>query len=233
MSQTGRVVPASWSRGGRPLLLLAFCALGGLAPCLAQQPGLEPLVKLHKTLLLVAGPSPPIRSTDDDILITVGGELFSTAVTRELVPGAHFETTIAQGTSSPAALAALNQALAAGHPARLSGVCGANLVPLGSTFRYEITWFGSHGRTSTFTLTNTGDVPGPPCTPEEIAIAVAILSMEDEVLADPATHFTRSSCASDADCVGGELCCYPCGIPGCSNVCTPVSGSGGRCPALP
>jgi hypothetical protein len=214
--------------------LLAFCAWGSLAPCLAQQPGLEPLVKLHKTLLLVAGPSPPIRSTDDDILITVGGELFSTAVTRELVPGAHFETTIAQGTSSPAALAALNAALAAGHPARLSGVCGASdFVPLGSTFRYEITWFGGHGRTSTFTLTNTGDVPGPPCTHDQIAIAVTILSLEDEVLADPATHFTRSSCASDADCAGGELCCYPCGIPGCSNACTPVSGSGGRCPALP
>jgi hypothetical protein len=183
MSQTGRVVPKPWSYG-RLLLLLAFCAWGSLAPSLAQQPGLEPLVKLHKTLLLVAGPSPAIRSTDDDVLITVGGELFSTAVTRNLVPGAPFETTIAQGTGSPAALAALNQALAAGHPARLSGVCGANLVPLGSTFRYQITWFGSHGRTSTFTLTNNG----PPCTNDEIAIATAILSLENEVLADPATH---------------------------------------------
>src|SRR6185369_14850670 len=124
----------------------------------------QPLVKLHKTHLLVAGPSPPIRSTDDDVLITVGGELFSTAVTRELVPGARFQTTIAQGTSSPAALAALNGALAAGHPARLSGVCGANLVPLGSDFRYEITWFGGHGRTSTFTLTSNDPHGGPPCT---------------------------------------------------------------------
>jgi hypothetical protein len=230
MSQTGRVVPASWSRGGRLLLLLALCTWGGLAPCLAQQPGLQPLVKLHKTHLLVAGPSPPIRSTDDDVLITVGGELFSTAVTRELVPGAHFQTTIAQGTSSPAALAALNQALAAGHPVRLSGVCGANLVPLGSTFRYQITWFGSHGRTSTFTLTNEGDGTSP-CTHDPIAIATAILALENEVLADPATHFTRSSCASNADCASGELCCYPCGIPGCSNVCMQVSG--GRCPAFP
>jgi hypothetical protein len=232
MSQTGRVVPEPWSRGGRWLLLFAFWAWASLAPCLAQQPGLQPLVKLHKTHLLVAGPSPPIRSTDDDVLITAGGDLFSTAVTRNLVPGAHFETTIAQGTSSPAALAALNQALAAGHPARLGGVCVANLVPTGSDFRYQITWFGGHGRTSTFTLTNTGDVPGPPCTHDQIAIAVAILSLEDEILADPATHFTRSSCASDADCARGELCCYPCGIPGCSNVCTPVI-AGGRCPALP
>jgi len=229
MFQTGRVVPEPRSYG-RSLLLLAFCAWAGLAPCLAQQPGLEPLVKLHKTLLLVAGPSPPIRSTDDDILITVGGELFSTAVTRDLVPGAHFQTTIAQGTSSPAALAALNQALAAGHPARLGGICGANLVPLGSTFRYEITWFGSHGLTSTFTLTNHSDVPGPPCTQDQIAIAVAILSLEDEVLADRATHFTRS-CDSDADCASGERCCSLCALPpDCPNVCAPVGGSG-LCPA--
>jgi hypothetical protein len=211
------------------LLLVALCAWGGLAPCLAQ-PSLQPLVKLHDTRINAAGPT-LVGSTDDDVLITVGGDLVSTAVTRQFLPGSHFQTTIAQGTASPTALAALNRALAAGHPAQLSGVCAADLVPLGSTFRYQITWFGSHGRTSTFTLTNAGDVPGPPCTPEEIAIAVAILSMEDEVLADPATHFTRSSCASDADCAGGQRCCYPCGIPGCSNVCTTVSN--GQCPAFP
>src|SRR5436309_3023388 len=189
MSQTCRVVPALWSRGGRPLLLLAFCAWGSLAPCLAQQPGLQPLVKLHKMLTLVAGPSPPVSSTDDDVLITVGGDLVSTAVTRQLVPGSHFQTTIAQGNASPASLAALNGALAAGHPAQLSGVCGANLVPLGSTFRYQITWFGGHGRTSTFTLTNVGDGVTR-CTQGQIAIATAILALEDEVLADPATRST-------------------------------------------
>lgn len=211
------------------LLLLALGAWGGLAPCLAQ-PSFMPLVKLHDTRINAAGPT-LVGSTDDDVLITVGGELVSTAVTRRFLPGSHFQTTIAQGTASPAALAALNAALAAGHPAQLSGVCAADIVPLGSTFRYQITWFGGHSRTSTFTLTNQGDGVIH-CTQGQTAIATAILALEDEVLADPATRFTRSSCETDADCAAGQLCCYPCGIPGCSNVCTRVV-SGGRCPLLP
>jgi hypothetical protein len=211
------------------LLLLALGVWGGLAPCLAQ-PGFRPLVKLHNTHITETGPV-VVGSTDDDVLVTVGGDLVSTAVTRRFFPGALFQTTIAQGTASPAALAMLNEALAAGHPARLSGVCGANIVPLGSSFRYQITWFGGHGRTSTFTLTNEGDGVTL-CPHDEIAIATAILALEDEVLTDPATRFTRSSCESDADCAAGELCCYPCGIPGCSNFCTRVV-SGGRCPLIP
>jgi hypothetical protein len=212
------------------LLLLALCAWGGLAPCLAQ-PSFQPLVKLHDTRINAAGPA-LVSSTDDDVLITVGGDLVSTAVTRQFTLGSHFQTTIAQGTASPSALAALNGALAAGHPAQLSGVvCAADLLPLGSTFRYQITWFGSHNRSSTFTLTNESNGASR-CTPGEIAIATAILTLEAEVLADPATRFTRSSCASDADCAAGQLCCYPCGFPGCSNVCTPIP-SGGRCPLIP
>jgi hypothetical protein len=59
MSRTGRVVPQPWFHG-RSLLVLAFCVRSGMAPCLAQQPGLQPLIKLHKTHLLVAGPSPRV-----------------------------------------------------------------------------------------------------------------------------------------------------------------------------
>jgi hypothetical protein len=220
--------PTPWPRGWRPILLLALW--GGLAPCLAQ-PGLQPLVKLHDTRVNAAGPT-LIGSTDDDLLITVDGSLVSTAVTRRFLPGSRFQTTIAMGNGSPAAVAALNRALAAGHPAQLSGTCAANnLLPLGSSCRYRITWFGSHSRTSTFTLTNEGDGTTV-CTPDQIAIATAILTFESAVLADPSTRFLRSSCASDNDCAAGELCCYPCGIPGCSNVCTPIA-PGGRCPALP
>jgi len=214
---------------GRSLLLVALCAWGGVAPCLAQA-GLQPLVKLHDTRVNAAGPT-VVGSTDDDVLVTVDGDLFSTAVTRRFLPGAKFLTTVAHGIGSPAALAALNTALAAGHPSQLSGVCAADLVPLGSTFRYQITWFGNRSRTSTFTLTNEGAGTAPLCSRETIAIATAILSLEDEVLANPATLFIRSACASDDDCAAGQLCCYPCGIPGCSNVCTPVSE--GRCPAIP
>jgi hypothetical protein len=35
-------------------------------------------------------------------------------------------------------------------------------------------------------------------------------------------------CVTNADCPTGQLCCYPCGIDGCSNICMkPVKG---RCP---
>jgi hypothetical protein len=35
-------------------------------------------------------------------------------------------------------------------------------------------------------------------------------------------------CTSNAQCPAGKLCCYPCGIDGCTNMCvTPVKG---RCP---
>jgi hypothetical protein len=38
-------------------------------------------------------------------------------------------------------------------------------------------------------------------------------------------------CGSDTDCAEGLLCCYPCGIPGCTNQCTaPMRG---RCPLIP
>jgi hypothetical protein len=37
--------------------------------------------------------------------------------------------------------------------------------------------------------------------------------------------------ASGEQCVAGLLCCYPCGIPGCQNVCQHQPS--GVCPALP
>jgi hypothetical protein len=38
-------------------------------------------------------------------------------------------------------------------------------------------------------------------------------------------------CATDADCPTGQLCCYPCGIEGCTKTCTkPLRG---RCPLYP
>jgi hypothetical protein len=38
-------------------------------------------------------------------------------------------------------------------------------------------------------------------------------------------------CDSNADCPTGQLCCYPCGIPDCHNVCMePVRK---RCPMFP
>jgi hypothetical protein len=38
-------------------------------------------------------------------------------------------------------------------------------------------------------------------------------------------------CATGADCPTGQLCCYPCGIEGCTKTCTkPLRG---RCPLYP
>jgi hypothetical protein len=38
-------------------------------------------------------------------------------------------------------------------------------------------------------------------------------------------------CQQDTQCVGMLKCCYPCGTPGCQNVCTNTNG--GDCPLLP
>jgi hypothetical protein len=46
----------------------------------------------------------------------------------------------------------------------------------------------------------------------------------------PAPLF-KTSCTTNAQCPTGKLCCYPCGIDGCSKMClTPVKG---RCPLFP
>ena len=39
------------------------------------------------------------------------------------------------------------------------------------------------------------------------------------------------TCTVDTDCMPGQLCCYPCGIPGCNLMCTtPLNG---KCPMPP
>jgi hypothetical protein len=39
-------------------------------------------------------------------------------------------------------------------------------------------------------------------------------------------------CSTDADCGPGLLCCYPCGVPGCTNQCT-APAADGHCPLIP
>ena len=41
------------------------------------------------------------------------------------------------------------------------------------------------------------------------------------------------TCGSDSACAAGLLCCYPCGIPGCTNRCGSPDPRTGRCPLLP
>jgi hypothetical protein len=45
-----------------------------------------------------------------------------------------------------------------------------------------------------------------------------------------APKLASTTCTTNADCTGpGQLCCYPCGHPGCSYVCMTVK----RCPLIP
>jgi len=41
-----------------------------------------------------------------------------------------------------------------------------------------------------------------------------------------------AACTGDTDCTTGLKCCYPCGIPGCQNLCM-VPGKNGQCPLIP
>jgi len=47
----------------------------------------------------------------------------------------------------------------------------------------------------------------------------------------PAPVF-KTGCTSDDQCPTGQLCCYPCGVEGCQNVCMTPWRKGG-CPLFP
>jgi hypothetical protein len=52
-----------------------------------------------------------------------------------------------------------------------------------------------------------------------------------DTLQTPAPTPMATACSSSTDCPKGQLCCYPCGIDGCTPVCTrPLNGS---CPRYP
>jgi hypothetical protein len=65
--------------------------------------------------------------------------------------------------------------------------------------------------------------------PTETADYQATLTVAPSAATDlaPAPSF-MTGCTSNAQCPTGKLCCYPCGIDGCTNMClTPIKG---RCP---
>jgi hypothetical protein len=69
----------------------------------------------------------------------------------------------------------------------------------------------------------------PAPVPTETADFLATLSATPGSANDlaPAPSF-MTGCTSNAQCPTGKLCCYPCGIDGCTNMClTPIKG---RCP---
>jgi hypothetical protein len=71
--------------------------------------------------------------------------------------------------------------------------------------------------------------PVPTETADFLATLSAAPSSAPSDLA-PAPAF-MTGCTSNAQCPAGTLCCYPCGIDGCTNMCiTPIKG---HCPHFP
>jgi len=69
--------------------------------------------------------------------------------------------------------------------------------------------------------------------PPDQSLAGDLVTLPDLAIArSPDAGGLGAACASDVDCTPGLLCCYPCGIPGCTpNRCTaPMNG---RCPMYP
>ena len=71
---------------------------------------------------------------------------------------------------------------------------------------------------------------------------IADTGVADSAKTDTASSDTGSSdggglglgakCGASSECASGLLCCYPCGIPGCTNQCS-LPAPGGGCPLLP
>jgi hypothetical protein len=93
------------------------------------------------------------------------------------------------------------------------------------------------------------DLTGAPGTATEQTRATAEASSSNGILAigtlssgtfSASQFFTQladgknagDDCASDDECSGNLICCYPCGVQGCHNVCT-VPNKSGTCPLMP
>jgi hypothetical protein len=59
----------------------------------------------------------------------------------------------------------------------------------------------------------------------------AVVHSDGGTASDGGGGTAGSSCMGDGDCMSGLLCCYPCGIPGCTNQC--MAPMGGHCPLFP
>jgi hypothetical protein len=185
---------------------------------------------MHDRHILAEGPA-DVAFVDEDLLVTRDGTVSIHSVNRGLAPGEPFATTIADGQASPARLAALNAALAAAKPSQFSGVCHAGLFPLGSSYRFTLSWYGVTSRQSLLTVTNDGTATQG-CPLGVTDLLQAAMALEVAVLTDPQTTLKSPTCTDQFQCPGGLLCCYPCGIPGCQNRCTPPANNG-HCPLIP
>lgn len=68
-----------------------------------------------------------------------------------------------------------------------------------------------------------------PASTAEFLATLSVPATIDQAL-PPAPQFA-TTCTSSSQCPSGQLCCYPCGIDGCSFTCmTPMNG---HCPRFP
>ena len=70
--------------------------------------------------------------------------------------------------------------------------------------------------------------PVPASTAEFLATLSAPRTVDQAL---PAPQFLATTCTSSAQCPSGQLCCYPCGIDGCSFTC--MKPMNGHCPRFP
>ena len=213
--------------------LFLFFVAGGLAAQVPQV-GLNslPWMKLHDVHTSAAGPA-LVRFVDQDLFLARDGTLISLTVAADLVNGGGFTSTEIAGTASPKTLAALGAVLFESRIGKLEGSCATELMPLGSTFSIGISWYGSGSRSSHFTITNEGS-PASTCSPQQLAVLQALRALQASVVADPLSSITSSTCASDAQCPDGLVCCAPCGIPiPCPRSCFRPDPTTGRCPLFP
>lgn len=211
-------------------LLSVFSLVLGAQVAAATGSDLRPLFELHDVHTLATGPA-LVASVDQNLFVARDGTVVVISVNRGLLGNDPFATTIANGQAASAQMMALNVALAAVRPGRLSGVCSAELFPLGSSFRFMLTWFGQTSRSSRLTVTNDGTATQS-CPPGIANVIQAALELQRTVLIDPQTNLNAPTCTEDLQCPAGLACCYPCGIAGCENRCGRPA-SDGHCPAFP
>lgn len=75
----------------------------------------------------------------------------------------------------------------------------------------------------------------PQPAPTDLGTFLASLSVAPDVTptTPPAPRLASTLCDTDDDCPPNQLCCYPCGIDGCHNICMAPLRKGGGCPLFP
>ena len=171
-------------------LALILCLFGCPALQAADVSGLnlDPLVRVRLTENVPASSTSGAAQNDRDLFVTRGGVTTIVRVFRFFEPGGvRVLHQLARGAGSPADLAELKQALAAGRAGIRQSCNIEDAEPLAT---WEVTWYGRNGRRSSFVVAvGPAAATGlPPCGPETFPLLSALLAYEGRVLGDPETE---------------------------------------------